>query len=1244
MSTKAELHEMGEETEYAAETVSDYRNQILGLTANTTKAVDIMDANGIYKSTTQILRELSQVWNELNTNEQAAIEKLLAGARQANIFSAIMTNFDDAEKAIEAANNATGAAMKEQEAWENSIVAKKQELSSIFQSISSNILNSDDYKKVLDFFIKISEAIDNFTKKGTGLTALIPVLTGIFGASGNGIFSANNVREVNKLISSYNVAVSQGTESTKAFTDSIKTSAPNFYRYTQEINGAEASMKGYRLSQLSATASTIALKTATIALNTVINAGIGLIISFTVNAISKWINHNKELTQSLKDASTELESNQQGLEDYKAKIDEIINSTNDEYEKIKSLNEIKDELNTKYNLEIENINSVTEARRLLNEQIDAESSKERNLYLSNAENRKAYENAKKALTDNVGKGFWGTIKDWFTGSYAGVGDFTISIGNLDDISKDIQNLFDTTEQFSDYYAGNQTTFGFNKTWESEIEYFEILEKKYLEFADIRSKRIGGLSDEEEALFNLVSEQYDYLKEKNADYISNVESFSKLQAQQLIDLFDQGTLSRDEYYDKLSQYADGDIFVIKALKELIYVTESATKETEELNNPLSEVVANLQKIGTTTAEMTTEIDNANESFEKLEKTFKTNQDADKYFSATEIIELLDLYPQLNDAILESQYGYKIEEEALEALRQAKLNEKKTALQAQLEETKGLLETTKEKLEAYRQEINGIKDLAEAQTKLAALEAQLAQVRAANTTDPYKVSAKYLEGQIANIRAYVEAQEQADKYSETIKKLQTQINVLGNVFEDAKDATQDQTKALNEQKEALKNLKDEMDDAKKDIEDLVKLTTDMLKKNANLRKEDLKDQLDSYKKLIDRQKELIDLKKSEEEFSKKLADQNRDVLNIQQEIDALSIEGANYSLEDKKRKAELEQKLIEEEEKRTDLLADHETDVRKKALDEQAENFEQNIQTQIKAIEDYLDHEGKIRAEAIDLINSKSQQFYDDLLNYTMNYTDKSEFEFNRLWNKAYEAIMKYAGGQLNVDLALANLIAQMELAEAQMKNIENQVNSLKNATSSYTNSAINGMNEYNKVLNDTQAKMNELKNTSWATESRDPRYYNTSYSSGYTQATSSGMDWSEYKAQSAVANLPMSDTLKKLVATQIRYKYHDGGVVDGVTNKHGEVLAKLLKGEVVATEQQARNFMENTLPKLASAATAVNNNSISPVINMGDIVINGDADSSTIEKLKSVRDQIVNDVFKAVNEQTRIFNGGYARGL
>lgn len=1233
MSTKAELEEMGEEAEYAAETISDYRNQVLGLTSKTSAPVDIQKANGEYKNTTQILRELSHVWNELTVNEQAAIEKLLAGARQANVFSAIMTNFEDAERVIEATSNATGSAMAEQEAWQDSIIAKQQKIAAIFQSVSSNILNSDDYKAVLDFVINLSEAIDKLTASGNGLKTLIPVISGVIGGAGGGFFSIQNLGKTKNLVAAYNATIAQGAEAQRQFIAQMATSNPTFAAYLTSLNGAQASTRGFANAQRAATASTIALNAATVALNAVVNAGIGLVISLVVTGITKLVNASKELTQSLKDNSQQLENNVADFKTYTEQIDQIIDSEQSEYDKINNLNEIKDELNKKYGLEIENIRDLTTARKELNDAIEKESINERSIYLNDAQNRKAYEEAKKELNDNWVVTGWSGIKDAFAGNKQSIGEFSIRVDTKDKnvISKDIQELFDSAGITSEN-GKYQFKLGINpESYRDEIQYFDILEKKYLEFADIRATRVGGLSDEEEALFNLVSKQYSILETKNKGYIDNVKSYSKAQAEQYIALFEQGSLSNSDYFDKLAQFANGDIYVLDALKELIFVTESAKDNVEELVDPLAEVLGNLQLIGNATSEMTVKINNANESFEKLEKTFQTNNDPDKYFSASEIIELLDLYPQLNDAILESQYGYKIEEEALENLRKAKLEEQKTALQAQLEETNTLMQATKEKLAAYSDELASIKTVAQAKIELAQLDARLEQARKTNTTDPYQVSTKYLEGQQKAVQEYIDASEKAKKYEEQIKKLQVQINVLGQVHDSAKDKTQDHTKALQDQKNAIKDLSDQMKDAKKDIEDLIDLTMDMIKRQKENEKNGLKAQIDDMKKLVDRRKQLIDLEKQELDFKKQLADKNKDISNIEQELAALSIEGANYSLEDQKRKAELQQKLLDKQEEQTEFLYDHEVDLRKDALDKESESFEEQLESQIKIIDDYLDHEGKIREDAINLINGKSQQFYNDLLNYTMNYTKKSRAEFDNLWNSAYLAIERYANGQLNVDLALSNLIAQMAVAEQQTKDLENAMNSLKNATSSYTDSAIHDMAEYNKVLNETKTNLAEIANKSNIT-------YDAPIGAGLPN--SPGYD----EIQEFMKKLNKKQTVQHTYWSKPNLNtYHDGGVVEGITNPHGEVLAKLLKGEIVATEAQARNFMEHTLPKL-TANSPVTNNSVAPVINIGDIVVNGDADSSTIDKLKAVRESIVNDVFKVVNQQANVFNGRTLRSV
>lgn len=322
---------------------------------------------------------------------------------------------------------------------------------------------------------------------------------------------------------------------------------------------------------------------------------------------------------------------------------------------------------------------------------------------------------------------------------------------------------------------------------------------------------------------------------------------------------------------------------------------------------------------------------------------------------------------------------------------------------------------------------------------------------------------------------------------------------------------------------------------------------------------------------------------------------------------------------KRKAELEEKLTEEEQSRTDFLYDHEVDVRKKALDDELEDFEDQINTKIAEIENFLDKQGLIRQQAIDLINGKSEQFYNDLLDYTLTYTSTSKYELNQLWDSAYSAILKYADGELNVDLALMNLIASMKVADEQLKNIENSINNIKHAT----DAAKEAMYEFNKVTGDTVAKVHDLYSSPIGPGLPNSPLYNESQLYMRKQAVING------------GGMTVADIMKYIRG------YHTGGIVEGVSTEHGEVLAKLLSGEVVATEGQARQFMEKTLPKLAG--TTVNNNaSLAPVINMGDINISGNADQSIVDKLRSVQKDIVNDVFRVINNQKNIYNGGMIR--
>lgn len=118
-SAKSEMEEMGEDTDGMVESTATLREEIKALSG-----VDIMASATEFKSTYQILDELSQKWEDLNDISRATIIEKMAGKHQGNVFASLMENFDTARNALETSLNSAGSAMKEHEKWQQSLEAE----------------------------------------------------------------------------------------------------------------------------------------------------------------------------------------------------------------------------------------------------------------------------------------------------------------------------------------------------------------------------------------------------------------------------------------------------------------------------------------------------------------------------------------------------------------------------------------------------------------------------------------------------------------------------------------------------------------------------------------------------------------------------------------------------------------------------------------------------------------------------------------------------------------------------------------------------------------------------------------------------------------------------------------------------------------------------------------------------------------------------------------------------------------
>ena len=102
----SELESMGEETDTVVKSTAKLQAEIKAISG-----VNILESdNATFKSTYQIMDELSAKWSQLSDIQKATLTDKIAGKNRANIFSSMMENWEDAKKAMETSKNSAGSA------------------------------------------------------------------------------------------------------------------------------------------------------------------------------------------------------------------------------------------------------------------------------------------------------------------------------------------------------------------------------------------------------------------------------------------------------------------------------------------------------------------------------------------------------------------------------------------------------------------------------------------------------------------------------------------------------------------------------------------------------------------------------------------------------------------------------------------------------------------------------------------------------------------------------------------------------------------------------------------------------------------------------------------------------------------------------------------------------------------------------------------------------------------------------
>lgn len=173
-AAKTEAEDAGESTDGMANSVSELRSELLQLTNN---KVDIQLDESTFKSTYEILKELSEVWDDLSDIDQANITELVGGKRNSNVVSALLENFSIAEEALATSSDSTGSATEENEKYLDSIQGRIDVMKASFETFSTDFMDSTAIKAIVSAATEFLDILDAIVDK----LGAIPILLGAIG-------------------------------------------------------------------------------------------------------------------------------------------------------------------------------------------------------------------------------------------------------------------------------------------------------------------------------------------------------------------------------------------------------------------------------------------------------------------------------------------------------------------------------------------------------------------------------------------------------------------------------------------------------------------------------------------------------------------------------------------------------------------------------------------------------------------------------------------------------------------------------------------------------------------------------------------------------------------------------------------------------------------------------------------------------------------------------------------------------
>ena len=194
-SISMRIRGVNEETEETDEELKNITGDLIDLTktAQHSQGVSIFKEGSTteFKSLVDYLREVSEVWDEMNDKQKNAYLQKAFAKTQAQAGAAILGNFDQVDKALEMMEDSMGSADREMAIIEESISYKINKLKETWTGFLQGTISRDTFGNLVDGATKFSDKLIEILNSTNLLKAAIISIGTVIGSQKLGLLNYN---------------------------------------------------------------------------------------------------------------------------------------------------------------------------------------------------------------------------------------------------------------------------------------------------------------------------------------------------------------------------------------------------------------------------------------------------------------------------------------------------------------------------------------------------------------------------------------------------------------------------------------------------------------------------------------------------------------------------------------------------------------------------------------------------------------------------------------------------------------------------------------------------------------------------------------------------------------------------------------------------------------------------------------------------------------------------------------------